>query len=402
MSGQELALIPATAAERWKYAETLADANLIPAAFRRRPADVFYAVEYGAMLGLSPVAAMTGIHVIEGKPTASSALMSALVRKAGHRLRVRVEGKVSDGTLTATAELVRADDPDHPFTATWDLQRAERAGLLSLKTEDGRVIPWSRSEKGKPQAWEKFPEAMAKARAISEVCRDGAEECLFGMHYTPEELGADVDGDGDVVSVTVTQDGATPAGGIPQPSPAGDDRRPSGDSAADVVDAEIVEEQTPQQQAVVPDEESLAFVAEVAKRAADSDDADEIRNTFTRIRAERGALLTVDVAPFLTDDLLSTATPASTVDAQGATRVELGAWLIACGKHAKDAAMSVAESARMDPALSDDPWAVTGDPQEAEVIAAAVRDAALDAEHRAASQTPATDGAPTLPIGDPQ
>lgn len=379
---QELALIPATAAERWKYAETLADANLIPSAFRRRPADVFYAVEYGAMLGLSPVAALTGIHVIEGKPTASSALMSALVRKAGHRLRVRVEGRVADGSLTATAELVRADDPDHPFTASWDLQRAERAGLLTLKRENGQVIPHARSKEGKPQAWEKFPEAMAKARAISEVCRDGAEECLFGMHYTPEELGAEVDGDGDVIAVTVTQDGATPAGGIPQPSRPADDR-PAGE---DVVDAEVVD-QTPAAAPVaaaevVPDAKALAFVEEVAKRAAASADADEIRNTFVRIREERPGLLSVDVGPYLDDDWQATAAPDRAVDAQGVARVELGAWLIACGKHAKDTGLSVADAAKADPALSDDPWAVPAPGDEPP------------------TQTPddATDG--TLPIGE--
>ena len=51
----EVALIPPTAAERWKYAETMAESSLLPDMFRGRPANAFWAVEYAAMLGLSPM-----------------------------------------------------------------------------------------------------------------------------------------------------------------------------------------------------------------------------------------------------------------------------------------------------------------------------------------------------------
>lgn len=152
-----------------------------------------------------------------------------------------------------------------------------------------------------------------------------------------------------------------------------------------------------------PDQQdSEQTAASVAERAARSSDADELRRTYMGLRDQSPGLLSMDVAGALADDWQATAAPTRDVDAQGVARVELGAWLIACGRHVKEAGMSVADSAAADPALSDDPWAVTGDPQEAEVIAAAVRDAAMDKAHRAASQTPATDGAATLPIGDPQ
>lgn len=353
MVTQEVALIPATAADRWKYAEALADANLIPSAFRRRPADVFYAVEYGAMLGLSPIAAMTGIHVIEGKPTASSALMSALVRKAGHRLRVRVEGTVAAGTLKAVADLVRVDDPDHTFTAVWDLHRAERAGLITLKKLDGgRTVAWSRSKDGKPQAWEKFTEAMAKARAISEVCRDGAEECLFGMHYTPEELGAEVDGDGEVVEVTVTSPAA------PGPVVDAEPVRPARETAQekapaeDVVDAEVVPDaaddtETSSRADVTPVDKALLDLAvTAATRAGSSKDVEEIRRTYTGLREKTPEALKVDVAAGL-DALWCRAAGVTT------PRIELGAWLIACGNYVKAYPdMAVADGA-LDPALTD-------------------------------------------------
>ena len=39
--------------------------------------------------------------------------------------------------------------------------------------------------------------AKLKSRAITQVARDACEEVLFGLHYTPEELGAEVDADGE-------------------------------------------------------------------------------------------------------------------------------------------------------------------------------------------------------------
>lgn len=189
----EVAVAAATLPDKINYARALADSGLLPAAFRKQPANVLYAVEYGAMLGLSPMAALTGIHVIDGKPTASAALMSALVRRQGHRLRVSFD----KAAMAAYAELTRSDDPDFTYRAEWNLARAVTAELCTVK--DGK--PLARDKNGKALPWEKYPENMMKWRCISEVCRDAAEECLMGMHYTPEELGVDVDDEGIPVRV---------------------------------------------------------------------------------------------------------------------------------------------------------------------------------------------------------
>lgn len=171
-----------------RYAERLADANLLPGQYRKQPANVLYAMEYGRTLGITPVAAITGIHVIEGKPSASAALISGLVRQAGHKLRVK------GNAHSATAQIIRADDPDFVYEVTWELTRnphgnpnAEDAGLL------------------KKDIWKKYPASMLKSRAISQVARDACEEVLYGLHYTPEELGANVDADGEPVTAEVQQ-----------------------------------------------------------------------------------------------------------------------------------------------------------------------------------------------------
>lgn len=181
------------------YAKHLAQAGLLPKAYHGQPGNVLLAVEMGESLGIPTMTAISSIHIVDGKPTASAGLMSALVRRAGHRLRV-----TGDDTR-AVAEIVRADDPDFTFRSEWTMERAKAAGLA------GKGV------------WKSYPAAMLKARAISEVARDACQEALSGVIYTPEELGATitVDADGEMV--------------LTEPTPAAHE---------DIVDAEVIEEDT--------------------------------------------------------------------------------------------------------------------------------------------------------------
>lgn len=154
---------------RITYAKALAVSDLLPRAYQGKPANVLLAIEYGDALGLAPIAAIQGVHIVDGKPTASAQLIGALVRRAGHRLRV----VVNDQGTAAKATIVRSDDPDFEFTSVWTMERAQAAGLTGKGT------------------WKQYPVAMLKARAITEVARDACPEALSGVAYTAEELGAD-------------------------------------------------------------------------------------------------------------------------------------------------------------------------------------------------------------------
>lgn len=196
---QELSPAMAAIEEKRQWAITLQQADLLPPAYRNKPANLVLAAEYADTLGLKRMAALTGIHIIGGKPSLSANLMVSLARNAGHRVRV------TGNDTEAVAELVREDDPEFTYRSVWNLARATQAGLLPAK-------PGSN--------WNTYPAAMLKARAISEVIRDGAGEVLFGVVYTPEELGA------EHIDVEVTEPAPAPA---PAPMPV-------------AVDAEIVEE----------------------------------------------------------------------------------------------------------------------------------------------------------------
>lgn len=180
--------------DKMRYAEALASASLLPAQYREKPGNVLLAMELGDALGIPPIQAINDVHVIEGKPSASANLIGAMVRKAGHKLRV------SGDDTYATAQIIRADDPDFTFEVTWTLDRAKHAGLLP----------------GKPASnWAKYPAAMLKARAITECARSATPDALYGVIYTPEELGS-----------TVTEDG-TPVVN-PNPRPAAQPSTPQG------------------------------------------------------------------------------------------------------------------------------------------------------------------------------
>lgn len=208
--------------DRWNYAQAMAQAaDLVPKGMRTNgvpsPGKIFYTFETGAMLGIHPVAAIQGVNVIEGKPTLSPALMSAVIRRAGHIIRVKVTGQLADLSLQATAELIRSDDPDFTFSVTWTIEKAQRAGLLTVV--DGAIR--ARSERGQPLPWEKYTEALLKARALSEVCREGATDALMGVAYVPEELGANVDEQGEIIL-----DATAPDNGARRQPPSADDYRP--------------------------------------------------------------------------------------------------------------------------------------------------------------------------------
>lgn len=151
------------------YARKLSASDLLPKSYQGKPQNVLLAVEYGRSLGLDPMTAINMTHVVQGRPTASAQLVGALVRRAGHILRVRGDAQ------SATCKIIRSDDTEFTFESTWTMAQAKDAGLLANDT------------------WKKYPRAMLKARAITECARDACPEVLAGIAYTAEEVGGPVE-----------------------------------------------------------------------------------------------------------------------------------------------------------------------------------------------------------------
>lgn len=199
MSNQALSVYSQPLDQQINYAKAMAVSNLLPVTYQNHPENVLVALAQGQALGIAPIQAMNQINVIKGKPALSADLIAALVRRAGHRLRV--EG---DDTY-AQVTIIRADDPDFiPKPVRWDMERAKRAGLL-----------------GNP-SWQKYPAAMLRARAISEAARAWANDALYGFIYTPEEIDSswvpDSDPDtGEPAQATQQEQQTAPPQPAPQP-----------------------------------------------------------------------------------------------------------------------------------------------------------------------------------------
>lgn len=155
-----------TLAYQIEQARTLAAAPLLPAEYRNQPANVLIAMNLGQAMGLSPAESLYRIAVIKGKPTASAELIASNVRKAGHRLRVVID----EQAVSATATIVRSDDPDFEFAVTRDMKWAQAMGLASNDN------------------YKKQPLTMLANRAITAAARLACPETLYGVAYSPDEM----------------------------------------------------------------------------------------------------------------------------------------------------------------------------------------------------------------------
>lgn len=250
--GGALSLGNMTPRDAWLFCESLADSPLLPDAYRNRPASVLWALEYGRALGLDVVTTINAIHVIKGKPTQSADLMHSRAREAGHKVRIRQEPG------QCTVSIWRSDDPEFENTITWTYDDAVAAGLCEIRNNR----PYSRSSKGEPQNWEKYPRAMLRSRAISECVRSACPEVLHGAIYTPEELGARVDADGLPMEAEVQQLRSVPAG---QPDPWATPQQ--GDEFAPHAEAQALAARA----AAAADRIALSGLAEEAKQQLPAD-----------------------------------------------------------------------------------------------------------------------------------
>ena len=167
----ELALSGGDMQGKLAYAKQLAGASMLPASYRNNPGNVLWAIEYGAALGLPAVVAIGMVHVMDGKPVASATMISGLIRRAGHKLRVTANND------RAVAVIIRSDDPGFEHRVEFTMADANRAGLSRSPT------------------WQKYPQAMLTARAVTACARQACPEALMGVQYTAEELGGEASTD---------------------------------------------------------------------------------------------------------------------------------------------------------------------------------------------------------------
>lgn len=140
----------------------------------------------GEEFGLTPFTAMSGITIIEGRLGMTANLMATLlqdhddydyrvVESTNERCEITFHRKIGDGY----------DDVIDLGTSEFTIADAQRAGLVKPKSN-----------------WEKWPKAMCFARALTQGIRTYCPAVTRGKPaYTPEELGAAINENGEAVDV---------------------------------------------------------------------------------------------------------------------------------------------------------------------------------------------------------
>jgi hypothetical protein len=133
----------------------------------------------GREMGMGPFAAVQGIYLIKGKLSFAANLIASAIKASG-RYDYKVK-RVDDTGCEIDFFEKRNGQWELSGTSTFNLKDAERAGTQNMKA---------------------YPRNMMFARCMSNGQKWYCPDVFNGNTvYVPEELGAEVDGDGNVVSV---------------------------------------------------------------------------------------------------------------------------------------------------------------------------------------------------------
>lgn len=166
----------------YSYAQSVCGTRVCPARFFQKPEDGAAAIMYGLEIGLSPSAALQKVVVIHGMPSLEARTMVALLKPRGYKVRTLEQ---SDERVTVEG----IDPAGDRYISQWTIERATKAGYVP--TIDERTGKYKTNSNNKLIGNEKYltdPQAMLKAKAQAEVCRDMAPDVLLGISYSREEL----------------------------------------------------------------------------------------------------------------------------------------------------------------------------------------------------------------------
>lgn len=156
-------LAPQNLDEALKFADYLANSDIVPKDFQKKPANILVAVQWGMELGLQPMQAMQSIAVINGRPSLWGDAVIALVRSSPLCEYVY---ETDDGKA-ATCRVKRVGEDEQ--VRTFSVEDATAAGLSN-----------------KQGPWTQYPKRMRQMRARSFALRDVFPDVLRGMPMAEE------------------------------------------------------------------------------------------------------------------------------------------------------------------------------------------------------------------------
>lgn len=118
-------------------------------------------IQAGQEIGIPPFAAMTGIHIIQGKPTIGAGLIASRVKGSG-----KYDYKVIEASIL-NCSIDFYQGKDKIGNSTFSIEDAKKALTKNI---------------------DKFPKNMLFARAISNGVKWFCPDVFSGPVYTPEEM----------------------------------------------------------------------------------------------------------------------------------------------------------------------------------------------------------------------
>jgi hypothetical protein len=151
----------------------------------RQEAQAVVKILAGAEMGFGAISAMTGIHVIQGRVTVGANLMAAAVKKSG---------KYDYRVLEMTEQVCTIEF----FQVSFSTRQLESLGKSTFTAADAK--------KAQTKNMDRYARNMLFARAMSNGVRWYCPDALGGAPvYTPEEMGADTDEEGNVIQAAAVE-----------------------------------------------------------------------------------------------------------------------------------------------------------------------------------------------------
>lgn len=166
----------------WRWSQYVAASGLAPKGMEK-PESIFVATQMGLEVGLTPMASLQNIAVINGRPTIWGDSQLAIVRSTGE-LEEFSESYEANGEPIARNPVAYTDD----VTAVC---RVKRRGYPAQESTFSVADAKKAQLWGKQGPWSQYPARMLRFRARSFALRDNFGDALRGM-LTSEEA-ADID-----------------------------------------------------------------------------------------------------------------------------------------------------------------------------------------------------------------
>lgn len=157
----ELAIQQMPVGDIMTMAQTFAESGMF--ADSKQAAQAFVKIQAGQEIGIAPFQAMSGIHIISGKPTIGAGIMASKIKGSG-----KYDYKVTQQT-DKICSIDFYQGKEKIGNSTFTIEDAKKAGTKNL---------------------DKFPKNMLFARAISNGLKWYCPDVFSGPVYVPEEMGS--------------------------------------------------------------------------------------------------------------------------------------------------------------------------------------------------------------------